>query len=152
MDSKNLSQNAGLEWNNSYLMGIPVIDKQHQHFLELFNQLLALIPDVNKTQQLSKIIDELESYTHYHFNMEENLMQKASFSETEVSNHRMQHQVFVKKVEEFQIASKYNNVVLSEQLIHFLQKWFLTHIKVVDKKYADTLKTFLNENKDYFIS
>ncbi len=151
MESQNVSQNVELNWNDSYLMGIPGIDKQHQHFLELFNQLLALIPDDNKARQLSEIIDELESYTHFHFNLEENLMQKASFSETEISNHRVQHQVFVKKVEEFQVASKYNNVVLSEQLIHFMQKWFLSHIKIVDKKYADSLKTFLNENKDYLI-
>ena len=145
------SQNVGLMWNESYLMGIPSIDKQHQHFLELFNQLLILIPDENNAQQLSVIIDELESYTHFHFNLEENLMQKARFSESEISNHHLQHQVFVKKVEEFQIASKYNNVVLSEQLIHFMQKWFLTHIKIVDKKYAEPLKTFLNEHKDYIL-
>jgi hemerythrin len=46
-------------------------------------------------------------------------------------------------VEEFRMALQYNNVVLPEQMIQFMRKWFLMHIKVTDAKYAVEIKSYL---------
>jgi hemerythrin len=148
MDSSETLSKSEQSWNNSYLLDIPLIDKQHRRFIMLFDRLSELISQGKASNHLFEIIDELEKYTHYHFTTEEKLMSDALVVESEISSHQLQHQVFVKKVEEFKVASRYNNVVLSEQMIQFMRKWFLMHIKLTDSKYADAIKSYLNSKSE----
>lgn len=133
-------------WNNTYLLDIPMIDKQHFTFFKIFDNLILLNTETDNYDKMNEVILELENYTHNHFNTEEALMRKANVSNMDF--HIMQHGLFKKKVAEFKIAYSYKNSVLMEQLISFMRKWFLMHISEVDKNYADSVKDYL-KNKEH---
>ncbi len=148
MASSRLSSTISNNWDRSYLLNIPMIDNQHERFFFLFDSLSEMILQVEKKDHLYEIIDELEKYSHYHFLAEETLMRDAHVVDSEIKAHELQHKVFIKKVEEFQIASRYNNAVLSEQMLQFMRKWFLMHIKVTDTKYVDAIKSYLKSKSE----
>lgn len=130
-------------WNNSYLLDIPMIDKQHKKFFDLFDKLYSLNNNGESFEKLKDVIDELEKYTNIHFKTEETLMTKANVIDTE--EHIMQHKVFEKKILEFETAYSYKNQVLLNEMVVFMRKWFLLHISQMDKKYVDQVKTYLEE-------
>ncbi|MGC9151159.1 MAG: bacteriohemerythrin [Microbacter sp.] len=148
MESSTYFSSKGAQWNDSYLLNIPLIDTQHQRFFVLFDQMETMMRNNVKNNAYFEVINELEKYTHYHFSTEERLMREAHIDEAYLAYHVAQHQLFVKKVEEFQIAESYDNSVLFENLLLFMRKWFLGHIKGTDSKYADAIRAYLISKKD----
>ncbi|BEG97902.1 bacteriohemerythrin [Bacteroides sedimenti] len=131
------------------LFDIPVIDNQHKHFFEIFDNLILINQKENEDERESDILaelNELQRYAIYHFNTEEQLMQEANWKYVE--QHIMQHMVFKNKCLEFQVAYNYRNKVLLEQMVLFLRKWFIMHISEVDAAYADTVKKYFLEKKE----
>lgn len=105
---------------NYILLDIPIIDKQHKVFFEIFDKLLSLNQKENEQERESNILselDRLEKYTIYHFNTEEKLMRDAHWEYIE--QHIVQHNIFKDKCNEFQIAYNYKNKVLVEQMVIF---------------------------------
>ncbi len=137
------SDNKPQTWNSSYMLNIPMIDKQHMKFFKLFDNLLLLNKNEENYSELREVIDELEKYTYVHFNTEEALMRKAKSPDYEI--HLIQHEIFIKKVEEFKTAFSYKNAVLLEQMVSFMRKWFLMHISEVDGKYVETVQEYMVE-------
>lgn len=135
------SNNNPQTWNSSYMLNIPMIDKQHMNFFRLFDKLMLLNKDEENFDELKEVIDELEKYTHVHFQTEEALMRKAKSPDYEL--HLVQHSIFIKKVEEFKTAFSYRNSVLFEQMVSFMRKWFLMHISDVDGKYVETVQEYM---------
>jgi hemerythrin-like metal-binding protein len=133
-------------WNDSYLLDIPEIDKQHQYFFQIFDRLNALNNNAQDYQKIEAVIDELEAYTHEHFNTEELLMKSASSPGIDL--HLQQHRVFEKKIGDFKTAYRYKNNVLLDEILTFLRKWFLMHITEVDKSYSASLKQYLSTKED----
>ncbi len=118
--------------------GIKAIDMQHQKFYALLNELRLYNTNDDDNQAIVNIIDELKDYAIYHFNLEKRIMTKSGFPHIEA--HLQQHDLFVQKIEEFKLAYNYQSAVLSDQMITFLQKWFLIHIPTWDKDYVDFIK------------
>lgn len=144
MNSIKIHSIPGQSWNDSFLLNIDVIDNQHKKFFELFDFILAL----NKSKdavELSLVINELQDYAQYHFETEETLMHNADSENFEL--HIIQHQFFINKINEFTIAQNYNNPVLTTQIVVFMRKWLLMHITETDKKYVESVQSFLLKNE-----
>jgi len=144
MNSIKIHSIPGQSWNDSFLLNIDVIDNQHKKFFELFDLILVL----NKSKdavKLSTVIDELQDYAQYHFKTEETLMQNADSENFEL--HIIQHQFFINKIKEFTIAQNYNNPVLTTQIVVFMRKWLLMHITEIDKRYVESVQSFLLKNE-----
>ncbi|MDD2738875.1 MAG: hemerythrin domain-containing protein, partial [Methylomonas lenta] len=65
---------AILTWSNQLELGVPSVDKQHQHLVEILNQLDEAVALGYEPQKVLKLVDELIDYTHYHFEDEERFM------------------------------------------------------------------------------
>ena len=65
-------------------------------------------------------------------------MTKSRFPRIEA--HLQQHNIFVQKVDELKLAYNYQSAALSDQMINFLQKWFMVHIPTWDKEFVDFIK------------
>jgi len=144
MNSIKIHSIPGQSWNDSFLLNIDVIDNQHKKFFELFDLILAL----NKSKdavKLSSVINELQDYAQYHFETEETLMQNADSENFEL--HIIQHHFFINKIKEFTIAQNYNNPVLTTQIVVFMRKWLLMHITETDKRYVESVQSFLLKNE-----
>jgi len=118
--------------------GIKTIDVQHQKFYTLLNELRLYNTNRDDNLAIINIIDELKAYAVYHFELEKRIMTKSRFPRIEA--HLQQHDLFVQKIEEFKLAYNYQSALLSDQMITFLQKWFLIHIPTWDKDYVDFIK------------
>ena len=127
-------------WNDSYLLGIPMIDNQHKNFFVILDNLETLNQKQEKSEMHS-LINELQNYVIYHFKTEEDLMVKSQSPNIDL--HVMEHELFRKKVEEFHHSYYNNNEELLNEMISFMRKWLLIHISGTDAEYADSIKSTL---------
>ncbi len=128
-------------WNNSYLLDIPVIDKQHKMFFKIYDDLIE-----NNTQTITdeykyNAIELLEEYVIGHFQTEEILIKRANYSETE--QHINEHKLFINKVNEFKLSFQYKNTQLVNQMLVFIRKWFLSHISNSDAQYKNVVIEYI---------
>jgi hemerythrin len=128
----------------NYLFDIEIIDNQHLKFLEIHNNIITLLSK-NKENLIEKdienVINELTDYVKVHFKTEEDLLLLANYPDIE--KHIKEHIYFIDKIDEFNMALKYKNPALLDNMLVFMKKWFLSHIKQTDSKYTEVLKEYL---------
>ncbi len=69
---------AKIEWNDSYLLGVPEIDQQHKQLIAIANELYDVATGDESVYEtkMPVILKKLTDYTVYHFSMEEPLQKK----------------------------------------------------------------------------
>ena len=88
--------------------------------------------------QALEVLDELVDYTLSHFAFEESLMEESGYAY--INAHKKVHQLFVKRVADYQQRFKMNEDI-AEELINTLRAWLINHIRNDDKDYSgDVLK------------
>ncbi|MCF7987119.1 MAG: bacteriohemerythrin [Methylovulum sp.] len=128
-----------LNWNNQLALGIASVDEQHQHLIDLTNQLDEALAIGAEHDALIKIIKGLVDYTVYHFRHEEQLMEAAQFNPTIYAEHKAEHDEFVTNMLKTQENLQSDQQQLSEELIDYLVNWLCHHILNTDKKMALSL-------------
>jgi hemerythrin len=131
---------AFIQWSHDLDTGIGVIDNQHKRIVEYLNEL----NDANKTgnmDEINHVLDELVDYTVTHFAFEEELQEKAEYPFLKA--HKRVHEIFAKRVVEFQNRSKAGENVGGE-LLGMLKIWLINHIKGDDADYAESVKKMLD--------
>jgi hemerythrin len=125
-----------VEWEDRYSVGIPLIDDQHKELIRLTNELYkgCLGGDVVAGAYFMTAIKGTVDYVKYHFSAEEKLLENVKFPE--FAEHKRQHEDFVKQiledVQSFQDGKKF----VPNVFVRFLKDWILSHIAVLDKRYA----------------
>jgi hemerythrin len=121
-------------WQNSYSVGIQLIDDQHKELINLTNKLWASCMkgrDASKAIFMQAIRSAVE-YVDYHFSTEEKIMERINYPE--YGAHKREHTAFVKEVlsqvEDFTNGKEF----APQSFVHYLKDWVLTHIAVCDKK------------------
>ncbi len=129
-----------IEWNDSYLLGVPEIDSQHKKLISIANELYDVVTkdDADYKSKMSLILKKLTDYTQYHFTSEEQLQEKIGY--VGLSAHKNAHNYFIKEVE-FQIqklsADDKNNIL---GFYEYIAGWVLNHIAKADKVWANFMK------------
>ena len=132
-------------WSDKLILNIHDIDLQHKGFFELWDKEFKQLGVTNETQ-LAFILEKLENYIKDHFTAEENLLIKSGYIDLE--NHIIQHQFFIQKINEMKLELNYKNALLFEKIALFMKKWFLSHIMQFDKKYQETVLSYLKKNQE----
>ncbi len=115
-------------------LGIPIMDQQHEVLAEMINKLNTAYNSNKNIDVISSILDEISIFTLFHFDTEEQLMERFNYPET--LDHKKEHQnlivefVFLKK----KFMGGGESVVLQT-----LKNWLLLHITNCDKPLADFL-------------
>ena len=133
-----------LQWNDALSTGIPVIDEQHKQIVVMVNQLRDAI-DSGDAEAAGSIIPKMVDYTIFHFTFEEELMEMAGYSFLPV--HRHVHQLFTRRIPEFQKRYADGEDVLVE-LHNMLVRWLANHIQHEDRDYAPTIREYLKERQN----
>ncbi len=64
-----------LKWDESLETGIPAVDKQHHHLVDVTNKFgSALLQGEVSPEVVETLLEELVSYAKYHFDEEEKIM------------------------------------------------------------------------------
>jgi len=121
-------------WYSKYSVDDEELDGHHMKLFDIFNRLYINCFDGNVSNCLGPIIEELKSYSNYHFLAEEKHMKKMGYREIDM--HINIHRDFAIKTLQLQQLAENNEPEATKELILFLGNWLLHHVMEEDRKYA----------------
>ncbi len=124
-------------WSDKYTVKNILIDNQHKKLIGFINDLHSAMKEGKAKNILSKILDDLVTYTKEHFRTEERMMQNAGYKN--FTNHKLEHNKLTQKVIDFQQQYNEGKVNLTFEIMTFLQTWLVNHIEKSDKQYVGLL-------------
>jgi hemerythrin len=125
---------AYIEWNDSYSVGVKEMDDQHKKLVAMVNQLHDAMKAGQASKEAPAILKGLVDYTHYHFEAEEKMLEKAVYPG--YLNQQKLHKALFAQVEQYQADLGTKSLTIGVKLSEFLKDWLMTHISVEDKKYG----------------
>lgn len=123
-----------LKFTDDLKLGVEVIDKQHSKLVDLINILIELESGQSDRDAMAQALDGLSDYIFEHFQDEEKMMKTVNYPD--FAAHRELHAGFVKKSIEFSKQYRAGEDNLSVDVLLFLSKWLIDHIKGEDPKYV----------------
>ncbi|MCL2068183.1 MAG: bacteriohemerythrin [Treponema sp.] len=135
-----------IKWNNSYSMGIKIIDDQHRKVLDVANDLLKYVPKDEKSERefFKEMVGQVVDYIKVHFATEEGIMLAIKYPGYE--EHKKNHEIFIQKVVKNIKDYDAGNRAAIRNFSNFTRKWVLTHITLMDAKYIEFFRK-MNINK-----
>ena len=126
-----------INWNDSMLVGVPQIDKQHQSLVKAINQLCEACTQGKGRSELEQTLDFVVNYTKDHFRDEEKFQVQNGYPGA--TTHKWMHTQFIMQVgtlvQEFKTVGP--SVTLVGKMNQALVGWVINHIKTEDKKVGD---------------
>lgn len=121
-------------WQDSYSIGIDTIDTQHKQLFDIMNKIYVASEDDSELDVIMPLFDELQDYTKYHFDEEEQYF--TTLSQRSIEQHKSEHQFFIDELDKIKLQSLRIGTI-SLELLYFLNDWLVNHIQVEDPKYLD---------------
>jgi hemerythrin len=120
--------------------GIPIIDNQHEAYLDLLDDLFAAGQEalVNRTK-VENAIKKAFAYGIEHFDAEEMLMQSLNYPGFQA--HRRKHDEYRDEVERIAFSSQFmSDDDLLNKVNTWMLQWFCEQTQVYDKALAEFMK------------
>ena len=126
---------AVVQWGEQYSVGFRELDNHHKKLFAILDRLYNQMADNASDAQINEIIKELLNYTQYHFDEEEQVMEKMQYPE--LFQHQRLHREFIAKIEEYQGEASVEGMAIfvAVKMADAGSQWLKEHILVVDKKY-----------------
>jgi len=118
---------ATFKWNQVFETGLPEVDAQHRHLVQLLNQLGDEV-DSSTPEHLDQTLKALADYTVYHFGCEERLMDQYGVAAEHRDAHFRTHQRFVAQVGSWMARRNESGQLSLNQLVAYLANWLIFHI------------------------
>jgi hemerythrin-like metal-binding protein len=128
---------AFMEWTDKLSTGISLIDEQHKKLVAQINILHSAMHERKGKEACGKILEELRAYTDYQFKTEEKAFERYGYSGRE--DHKKKHDDLVKQLDGIMEQQKSGSLMLSINLLDFLNAWISEHILKDDMKYVPEL-------------
>jgi len=122
------------KWQPNYSMQVASIDVQHKKWIGIMNKLYQVFASSKNRVDILKILQEMKTYTLFHFRMEEKYFDQFKFEEAE--KHKQLHAEFVATLNKFKKDYENDSTALTYEMMLFVQNWLSNHILVEDKKYS----------------
>jgi len=123
-----------IKWYKRYSVNNEELDNHHKTLYDIFNRLYNICLGHESANCLNPIIEELISYSNYHFSSEEQHMRNIGYKE--IDKHIIEHRDFAQRALRLQKIADKDKPEVTKELIMYLAKWILNHILIEDKKYA----------------
>jgi hemerythrin len=133
-------------WTSQLNVGIEVIDQQHRRIVEYINQLDDARSSGHSREEIGYLINDLVDYTISHFGFEESLQEEAGYPFAK--SHKKVHDLFTQRVSDF-LARYDKGEDVSKGLNSLLVTWLFNHIKRDDADYVESVKAYLQHQKDF---
>jgi len=135
-------------WSDRYSMGVKLIDDQHKGLLNFVNDLFdhSTGKETDEKEYFKSVIQEAVKYIKVHFETEEKLMTKTHFPG--YAEHKKVHDEFtmtvLKTVKDYETGKR----LVLEKFAYFLKDWILSHVAVMDVKYAEYFRKIATRDAD----
>jgi hemerythrin-like metal-binding protein len=126
-----------LTWREEFATGVPEIDEQHMILVHTLNESASKLAHDASQETLEQITQDLLGYALYHFETEEELMQRYGYAEEDTAAadlHLGQHRAFSAKVVSVREDLKAGVKIVAADLLEFLNSWLVNHILNTDRK------------------
>jgi len=120
------------KWYKKYSVNNEELDNHHKTLINIINRLYNAILDKDTTNCYDLIVDELISYTDYHFTAEEQYMNKIGYKEIE--RHISEHKYFTQRILHLKNEINNKDSEVNKELMLFLGNWIVHHVMYEDKK------------------
>ena len=128
-----------IQWQESYSVGVPFIDSDHQILISLLNQLFEAREEGQTSEVIGSVLNVLVEYTANHFHREERLMEIGEYPDR--AAHVELHRALTGRVSAFQQDYADGRHAAIGELFEFLKDWLTGHIIAVDKRYKPFVET-----------
>ena len=125
---------AIIEWGPEFELGIEIIDNDHRVIVKHLNELQLAMMFGKGKDIIGEILNGITAYAMHHFKTEERYM--LEFCYPGYSEHKAQHEFFLKKVREFYDKLRAGNAGLTLEVFNFLRDWLEAHVQNMDRKYV----------------
>ncbi|NLY77859.1 MAG: hemerythrin family protein [Tissierellia bacterium] len=130
-----------IEWTPDLSVGVENIDEQHKIWFQKANELFEAGKERRAKEYINTMIDFLDEYTKKHFKDEEAYMEEIGYPELEAQ--KRAHASFINDLAK--LKSDYNesggNIVVIINANKMVLNWLTNHIKSMDKKIGEYVKT-----------
>lgn len=123
-----------VEWTPEMSVGVGLIDKQHQEFVALIDELTRTDRSVNAHMVTGIVLMKLDSYARYHFSTEEEYF--VLFGYPGAEEHVIAHRMLLKSIKDFIDRFFNQNEDVAEELGSMLFAWLNGHLMTMDRKYT----------------
>jgi hemerythrin len=127
-----------VEWNDDLMLGVKMMDEHHEELINILNRCYRALMLHDHQHELETIMNELCDYTHYHFETEKRLMNDLGYAES--ASHLSAHEKFTDMIARFQGRAQSGESFVAMEVLQFLQKWLVAHIKKTDRAFAEFIK------------
>ena len=122
------------KWYKSYSVNNEELDNHHKTLCKIINMLYENCLVNNQANCLDPIVEELVSYSNYHFLAEDQHMRNIGYKD--IDKHIIEHNDFKQRALQLQQVVNKNDIELTKELVIFLGNWFLHHVMEEDKKFS----------------
>jgi hemerythrin len=136
-----------VEWDDKYSVGIPLIDEQHKELIRLTNELYrgCLTGDDTARAFFFNAVRGAMDYVKYHFSAEEKILENVNYPY--LAEHKKAHEDFVLKMVEDVKSFQGGRKFVPNNFVRFLKDWILSHIAIVDTRYAKYIMDLKRQGK-----
>lgn len=120
-------------WNSNFETGVVEIDDQHQELVKIINTYSHLLANNSATiETIDQTLEELITYTKFHFCEEEALMSKIGLDPRHIKRHKNLHQGLVEEINAM-IPKNYSDKFLARtHILDLIIHWLAYHILGTD--------------------
>jgi hemerythrin len=136
-------QTEAFIWRDAYFIKVAQMDGHHKRLFEIADTIMEHLHHLSEPESISRAIDALVNYTHYHFAAEEKLMALYRYPRADL--HKNMHIELIRQVVEYKehiLGGKRPN---KAEFLNFMDNWMVRHILNEDRKYG----AFLNDKGVY---
>lgn len=134
---KKMTARHFVTWDDSYSVGIKVIDDDHKKLMQLINNLQSSVLYPTDEAFERAALDELVAYTKYHFKREEEMMQEYGYPDFD--DHKKQHEAMIETVGRYLERYEKDREGTILELNLMLKDWLIKHISGTDQEYCEFL-------------
>jgi len=123
------------EFKEEYKTGIDFIDEQHKVLFQIADKTYNLLKNdltLDKYDKIVTLIEELQNYTVFHFNAEEEYMKSINYKR--MFTQKVEHDAFIKRIIDVdfsKIDQDQDEYIIS--ILQLLNDWLTGHIFENDK-------------------
>lgn len=125
-------------WDESYNIGIDVIDAHHHYLFDLTNDLFEVVSQKHGGREVMRVLRALDQYAQVHFRAEERMM--AHWGYTGLELQQSQHAEFENRLRAFYEAMHVNPLTTQFDVLVYLRQWLVFHIVHEDGRLRSQLR------------
>jgi len=120
------------EWREECSVGIPELDLQHRHLIELLGELVKRTFSGDRGGFALTALQEMNRYAEWHLLREELVLRVRAYPG--YAEHKAEHDAYRAKLAALLLQSGRSD--LGTRIANFLSEWWRFHILVSDQRYA----------------